>query len=65
MTRNPPVFNATQYKKTTHQQWDQVAEAWHRWGFLLSSWLGPATETMMDMCETSTGSLKRDRRCFG
>ena len=50
MTRNPPIFDATQYKKTTTQQWDTAAEAWHRWSPLLSRWLGPGTETMLDMC---------------
>lgn len=60
MTKNPPTFNATQYKQTTQQQWDKAAEAWHRWGFLLSRWLGPATETMMDMCDIKTGSRVLD-----
>ena len=50
MTRNPPLFDATQYKKTTTQQWDTAAEAWHRWSPLLSRWLGSGTETMLDMC---------------
>jgi len=60
MTHNPPAFNATQYKQTTLQQWDQAAEAWHSWGPLLSRWLGPATETMMDMCEIGSGSRVLD-----
>jgi hypothetical protein len=60
MTNNPPVFNAAQYNKTTHQQRDQAAEAWHRRGFLLSRWLGPATETMMDMRDISKGSRVLD-----
>ncbi len=55
MTTNPPKFDPIQYKKTTLQQWNTAAEAWHRWGPLLSRWLGPATETMLDMCNVSTG----------
>jgi ubiquinone/menaquinone biosynthesis C-methylase UbiE len=60
MTNNPPKFNAAKYKQTTLQQWDSAAEAWHRWSPLLSRWLGPATETMLDMCDISTGSRVLD-----
>lgn len=60
MTKNPPVFDAVQYKTTTRQQWDAAAEAWHRWGPLLSRWLGPATEAMLDMCEITQGSRVLD-----
>ncbi len=55
MTGNPPRFDADQYKQTTLQQWNSAAEAWHRWGPLLSRWLGPATETMLDMCHVTAG----------
>ncbi|WP_020678280.1 class I SAM-dependent methyltransferase [Geopsychrobacter electrodiphilus] len=55
MTENPPKFDAVKYKQTTLQQWDSAAEAWHRWGPLLSRWLGPATETMLDMCGIKNG----------
>ncbi|MDX2463465.1 MAG: class I SAM-dependent methyltransferase [Porticoccus sp.] len=60
MTKNPPIFNAEIYKQTTLQQWNTAAEAWHRWGPLLSRWLGPATETMMDMCDIKNGSRVLD-----
>lgn len=60
MISNPPEFDANQYKRTTLQQWNTAAEAWHRWGPLLSRWLGPATETMLDMCEVTTGSRVLD-----
>lgn len=53
-------FNATQYKQTTLQQWNTAAEAWDRWGFLLNRWLGPATETMLDMCDIKSGSRVLD-----
>lgn len=55
MTKNPPRFDAIQYKQTTLQQWNSAAEAWHRWEPLLNRWLGPATETMLDMCEIKSG----------
>jgi len=60
MTGNTPEFDALKYKQTTLNQWNTAAEAWHRWGPLLSRWLGPATETMLDMCELSTGNRVLD-----
>ncbi len=60
MTKNPQKFDASQYKQTTREQWNSAAEAWHRWNPLLSRWLGPATETMMELCEVSSGSRVLD-----
>ena len=60
MTNNPPQFDANKYKSTTLQQWENAAEAWHRWSPLLSRWLGPATETMLDMCDITSGSRVLD-----
>ena len=60
MMRNQPVFDAIKYKQTTLQQWNAAAAAWHRWGPLLSRWLGPATETMLDMCCVTNGSRVLD-----
>jgi SAM-dependent methyltransferase len=54
------VFDAVKYKQTTMQQWDSAAEAWDRWGTLLSRWLGPATETMLDLAGVATGSRVLD-----
>lgn len=55
-----PVFDPAKYKSTTRDQWDAAAEAWHRWGGLLGSWLGPATETMFDMVDIGSGSRVLD-----
>lgn len=55
MNSNSQQFDAEKYKQTTMKQWNSAAEAWHRWSPLLSRWLGPATETMLDMCAVSTG----------
>lgn len=55
-----PVFDAAGYKRTTLDQWNTAAEAWHRWGDLLSRWLGPATETMLDMADVTRGSRVLD-----
>jgi SAM-dependent methyltransferase len=60
MIKNPAQFDAIKYKQTTLQQWNTAAEAWHRWGPLLSRWLGPATETMLDMCDIKNGSRVLD-----
>jgi len=53
-------FDPKLYKETTRKQWNDASEAWHRWGPLLSRWLGPATETMFDMCDIKTGSRVLD-----
>jgi SAM-dependent methyltransferase len=54
------VFDPVQYKETTREQWQQAAEAWHRWGPTLKSWLGPATEVMLDLARIRPGSRVLD-----
>jgi ubiquinone/menaquinone biosynthesis C-methylase UbiE len=49
------TFDPAKYKSTTREQWQNAAEAWHRWGPLLHTWLGPATETMLDMAKIADG----------
>jgi SAM-dependent methyltransferase len=49
-------FDAERYKETTREQWQQAADAWHRWGPFLEEWLGPATEQMLDMAGAVEGS---------
>lgn len=56
MEQATAIFDPVKYKQTTEQQWDSAAEAWHRWGPLLHRWLGPATDTMIDMAGIKTGS---------
>lgn len=60
MSAEIPAFDPVKYKSTTRAQWDTAAEAWHRWGGLLGSWLGPATETMFDMADIGPGSRVLD-----
>ncbi|MBI4220578.1 MAG: class I SAM-dependent methyltransferase [Chloroflexi bacterium] len=50
------VFDPVKYKTTTRQQWDQAAEAWHRWDPFLKDWLGPATDAMLDLANVGAGS---------
>ncbi|GAA3580501.1 class I SAM-dependent methyltransferase [Kribbella ginsengisoli] len=54
------VFDAVAYKATTRQQWDQAAEAWHRWGPTLEEWLGESTEAMLEAAAVRPGSRVLD-----
>jgi SAM-dependent methyltransferase len=49
------TFDPEQYKRTTRQQWQDAAEAWHRWGPVLEEWLGPATDRMLTAAGVTTG----------
>jgi ubiquinone/menaquinone biosynthesis C-methylase UbiE len=55
-----PAFDAEKFKQTTRAQWESAAEAWDRWGPLLARWLGPATESMLDMAAVGQGSRVLD-----
>jgi len=48
-------FDPIAYKQTTRDQWETAAEAWHRWGPTLRTWLGPATERMLDLAGVASG----------
>jgi SAM-dependent methyltransferase len=54
------TFDPQQYKRTTTQQWEDAAEAWHRWGPTLETWLGAATELMLDAAGVTDGSRVLD-----
>ncbi len=54
------AFDPIQYKTTTRSQWEDAAEAWHRWGPTLETWLGPATEAMLDAAGVRAGSRVLD-----
>lgn len=60
MTPVQKTFDPIAYKQTTRTQWDGAAEAWSRWSPLLARWLGPATETMLDMTGIQNGSRVLD-----
>jgi SAM-dependent methyltransferase len=53
-------FDAAAYKETTRAQWQEAAEAWHRWGPTLEAWLGDATERMLDLAGVGAGSRVLD-----
>lgn len=60
MNAQPKVFDPVAFKETTRNQWNSAAEAWDRWSPLLSRWLGPATELMLDMTHVQKGSRVLD-----
>lgn len=53
-------FDPVQYKTTTRQQWEDAAEAWHRWGPTLETWLREATERMLDAAGVTKGTSVLD-----
>lgn len=55
MPTTPRSFDPDRFKATTRAQWQEAADAWHRWGHLLNRWLGPATEQMLDMGRVTAG----------
>src|SRR3954464_345356 len=54
------AFDPQQYKTTTQAQWQDAAEAWHRWGPTIEDWLGQATERMLDAAGITAGSRVLD-----
>jgi SAM-dependent methyltransferase len=49
-------FDADAYKETTRLQWQDAAEAWHRWDPVFDEWLGAATTLMLDLAHVGEGS---------
>ena len=54
------IFDPIKFKATARAQWENAAEAWHRWGPFLGRWLGPATDRMLDLARVQTGSRVLD-----
>jgi SAM-dependent methyltransferase len=54
------TFDAAAYRTTTRAQWEDAADAWHRWGPLIESWVGPATEVMLDLAAVGEGAKVLD-----
>ena len=53
-------FDPVKYKETTREQWQTAARAWNDWGPSLRTWLGPATEIMLDMAKIGRGNRVLD-----
>jgi SAM-dependent methyltransferase len=54
------TFDPELYKKTTRAQWEDAADAWHRWGPTIEEWLGAATARMLDAAGLTAGSAVLD-----
>jgi len=54
------TFDPFTYKETTRVQWQDAAEAWHRWDPVFDRWLGEATELMLDLAGVHEGSRVLD-----
>ncbi len=55
-----PRFDAVKYKETTREQWQNAAEAWHRWIPVVRAWAGPATELMLELARVGPGGRVLD-----
>ena len=54
------TFDRDGYKRTTREQWQTAAAAWRRWEPLIESWLGEATELMLDLAGVVPGARVLD-----
>lgn len=51
-----PEFDAIKYKEGIRAEWQKTAEAWHEWIPIISRWLSPATELMLDLAALGPGN---------
>jgi SAM-dependent methyltransferase len=54
------TFDRGVYKQTTRAQWEDAAEAWHRWGPTIEDWLGDATTSMLRATGIGAGARVLD-----
>jgi SAM-dependent methyltransferase len=52
----PSTFDPVAYKETTRVQWQDAAEAWHRWDPVFDRWLGKATSLLLDLAQVGDGT---------
>jgi SAM-dependent methyltransferase len=76
MSEQPPRFDPMNYKETMgerwqsidpviyqetmREQWQNSAEGWHRWIPVVRTWVGHATEMMLDLAQVGTGARVLD-----
>jgi SAM-dependent methyltransferase len=53
-------FDPIVFKQTTRAQWEEAAEAWHRWGPTIEDWLGEATDVMLQAAGIGAGARVLD-----
>ncbi len=56
----PTAFDPEAFKRTTAQQWQRAAAAWHHWHPTLRAWLGPVTEVLLDLARIGPGDRVLD-----
>ncbi len=54
------TFDPVRYKETTREQWQTAAAAWNHWEPTIRHWVGPATETLIDMMRIGPGASVLD-----
>lgn len=54
------TFDPVVFKRTTRTQWQDAADAWHRWGPLIGRWLDDATTAMLDDAGVAEGARVLD-----
>ena len=54
------TFDPVAFKRTTREQWQEAADAWHGWGPAIERWLGTATDVMLDMADVGPGDRVLD-----
>ena len=54
------TFDPGSYKETTRAQWQDAAQAWHRWDPVFDHWLGKATGLMLDLAGVHEGTRVLD-----
>jgi len=54
------TFDPVVYKETTRVQWQDAADAWHRWDPVFDRWLGEATQLMLDLAQVGEGTRVLD-----
>jgi SAM-dependent methyltransferase len=53
-------FDPLKYKETTRDQWQNAAEAWHRWIPVVRTWAGPVTDLMLERVGVRPGGRVLD-----
>jgi SAM-dependent methyltransferase len=53
-------FDPLKYKETTRDQWQNAAEAWHRWIPVVRTWAGPVTDLMLELARVRPGGRVLD-----
>ncbi len=54
------TFDPVVFKQTTRRQWQEAADAWHRWGEVIGRWLDASTTEMIGLARVGEGSRVLD-----